>query len=196
MHRLRRDDSGFSLMEVMVGSAIMSVVMAIATAGLVTMYRTADRTESAALAQTALMASFSKLDTEVRYAYHIGTPYQTGDGNSLYAVDYVIPDPDNVQQCVQLTLPKAGGTLKRTIWPQRSAMSAGATVSAVAEHLESTDGTNPFRVQPSGSDGTNFDRMTLAVTSTVGVATNGATRAYQLKFTALNTVSETIACDK
>jgi len=200
--RGKRDDAGFSLMEVMVGSALMSVVMAIATGGLISMYRTTNLTESAALSQTALTASFTKLDQDVRYAYRVNDGYLTG---TSYAVDYVIPDPDNNLLCVQLSLPQAGGSLVRRQWPQSSTPAdPAATVSTVATDLvtaaKDAEGrpVNPFR-RSRPDDDSNFDRLAIQVTSVVGQAgqTNRA-RSYDLKFTALNTVglTTTLTCTK
>lgn len=195
--RRKRDDAGFSLMEVMVGSALMSVVMAIATGGLISMYRTTDLTESAALTQTSLTASFNKLDRDVRYAYRVNDAYSVG---ADYAVDYVVPDADNNLLCVQLSLPQAGGALVRRQWPQSStAADPAATVNTVATDLitaaKDAEGRplNPFRrSQP--DDDSNFDRLAIQVTSVVGQASRfNRARSYDLKFTALNTVGLTTA---
>jgi prepilin-type N-terminal cleavage/methylation domain-containing protein len=200
--RLRghRDDAGFSLMEVMVGSALMSVVMAIATGGLVSMYHTTDLTESAALTQTALTASFNKLDREVRYAYRVNDEYVTGE---RFAVDYVIPDEHNVMLCVQLTVPKTGGALVRRQWPQSATPAdPAATVATIATEMapevdDQGEPVNPFhRTAP--NSGSNFDRLGIDINSTVGQSEFGSTRNYDLTFTALNTVglTTTLTCNK
>lgn len=192
------DDAGFSLMEVMVGAAVMATVMAVATGGLVQMYQTADKAESAALTQTSLTASFNKLDHELRYAYRVNDEYVAGDD---FAVDYVIPDADNNAQCVRLTVPRTGGTLLRRQWPQTTTPAdPAATVSTVAENVisavESQDApgvlVNPFdRNAPDGTS--NFDRLNLRLQSTVGQSNKATTRTYDLTFTALNTVALTTA---
>jgi prepilin-type N-terminal cleavage/methylation domain-containing protein len=201
--RLRRrgDDAGFSLMEVMVGSALMSVVMAIATGGFISMYHTTDLTESAAMTQASLTASFNRLDREVRYAYRVNDEYVTGDS---FAVDYVIPDENNNLLCVQLTLPRSGGSLMRRQWPQTSTPASGlATVTAIAGDMvtgvrdDSGEPLNPFDRKVPDVD-SNFDRLRVKINSTVGQSTLGTTRTYDLTFTALNTVGLTTAltCDK
>ena len=196
MRRRRRNDAGFSLMEVMVGSAVMSVVMAIATSAFVHMYRTTNATEANALTEANLMASFAKLDRDLRYAYRINAPYQpTAD---TFAVDYVVPDVRNTLLCVQLTLPMSGGALVRRQWPQASTSAdASAVTTGVATDLVSANTTinaggaqvpaNPFTLRTTGQDGSNFDRLRINVNSTVGLSGKGATRNYNLQFTALNT---------
>ncbi len=197
------DDAGFSLMEVMVGSAVMATVMAVATGGLVQMYQTADRAEAGALTQTSLTASFSKLDRELRYAYRINDEYAAG---ADFAVDYVIPDADNNAVCVRLSVPQGGGTLIRRQWPQTGTPAGPeATVGAVAEDVRSSVESqdvpgvllNPFdRREPDTSS--NFDRLNLKLLSTVGLADKSATRTYDLTFTALNTeaLTKSLTCTR
>lgn len=177
-----RDDDGFSLMEVMVGSAIMSVVMALATAGFMSMFRTTDRTEAAAQTQTSLLAAFSKLDRDVRYAFRV---YAPGVADDRYYVDYVIPDDANKQQCVRLSLPVGGGTLVRRQW---SPGGSDTTSTVAADLAPSTAGTNPFTLVPSGDAISNFERLGVRLTSTVGLTGIGRSRDYDLQFTALNTI--------
>jgi prepilin-type N-terminal cleavage/methylation domain-containing protein len=184
---MKRRDEGFSLIEVMVGSAIMSVVMAIATSGFVTMFRATDRAEASALTQTSLTASFARLDRDLRYAFRVNAP---GAADGFYFVDYVIPDADNVQQCVRLSLPLDGGTLSRHQWPQASTSAdPAATVGTVATGVQpAAAGTNPFTLTPAGSGSSNFDRLGVALSSSVGLTGLGRTRTYDLQFTALNTL--------
>jgi prepilin-type N-terminal cleavage/methylation domain-containing protein len=204
---MKRRDAGFSLIEVMVGSALMSVVMAIATAAFVHMYRITTVTEANAMTEANLMASFAKLDRDVRYAYRVNPPYQPDAGT--FAVDYVVPDANNALLCVQLTLPVSGGALVRKQWPQTSTSADAAAVSTgVAANLVTantiTDAggvqvpASPFTVRTTGQDGSNFDRLRINVNSTVGNSDRGATRNYSLQFTALNTqdLTSDLSCTK
>jgi prepilin-type N-terminal cleavage/methylation domain-containing protein len=199
-----RDDDGFTLIEVMVGAALMSVVMAIATGGIATMYHVSDVTEANATTEANLMLAFSKLDRDVRYAYRINAPYMS-DANT-YAIDYVIPDNANVLQCVQLRLPVTGGPLTRRQWPQTKNSADPATITGgIATDLATnatvtgtTTPVSPFTLVASLQQNSNFDRLKINVKSTVGVTAQGAVRAYTLQFTALNTVklSTNLTCTK
>ena len=186
-------DAGYSLTEVLVSMGLMSIVMAIASTGFYSMYHLSDAAETAALAQAELQAAFNKLDREVRYAARVSDPYFD---SSTWYIDYVFPDDTGVNQCVQLSLPRAGGTLKHRQWDQRLSPSAAAT--AVANNLISarTDAsvppkmTNPFVLKASGDGGSVMDRLNLKVRSVVGQdETKQGVREYDLEFTALNTLS-------
>lgn len=190
MIRFRRGrprDRGFSLVEVMVGSALMSVVMAIATAGFVQMYQAAEASDSAAQAQSSLTEAFAKLDREVRYSYRINPAYQVG--TTLYAVEYLIDNGTDSLLCVQLSLPIGGGALLRRQWPQTttSADPAAVTTGVANDLVTATAEVNPFVVQQALTGDSNFDRLLVNVNSTVGVGAGSRTRNYNLQFTALNT---------
>jgi prepilin-type N-terminal cleavage/methylation domain-containing protein len=181
-------DRGFSLIEVMIGSAVMSAVMGIATAGFVQMYRATEKADSAAQAQANLADSFGKLDREIRYAYRVNASYQIG--TTGYGVDYIIDDGTGNWQCVQLSLPIAGGSLLRRQWQQSSTSAdpAAVTTGIATDMSTGTAGANPFTVRPANTDGSNFDRLVVNLNSTVGASAEGNnTRTYNLQFTALNT---------
>ncbi|GLY97338.1 prepilin-type N-terminal cleavage/methylation domain-containing protein [Actinoplanes sp. NBRC 103695] len=189
--RRRRDDAGFSMIEVMVGAAIMSTVMAIASQGFLSMYQSANRAEAAAVAQTQLATAFQKMDREIRYAYRVNVPYTSGGD---YAVTYVVPDANNRQLCVELTLPTGGGTMMRTQWvrkPKQGETYEKSTGAVATSLVPFTAGSTPFERIPSGTadDGasSNFDRLKMNVVSTIGLSTKNARREYKLKFTAVNT---------
>lgn len=193
----RRADDGFTLLEVMIGAALMSVVMAIATSGFVEMYRTSEITDSAATAQSDLTDTFARLDREIRYAYRINAAYQIG--TTAYGVDYVLADAGGDGfTCVQLSLPLTGGTLTRRTWPQRKdSADAAATSSALATDLSgATPGAGPFSVLGANAD-SNYDRLVLDVRSTVGTSSRSSvTRTFSIQFTALNTQSTAYPCTK
>lgn len=187
----RRTDTGFTLTEVMVSMALMSMVMAIVTGGMITMYRTSDRAEAGARTQAALIASFERLDREVRYAQRVNDAGTTADG--AFAVTYVLPDADGDRFCVQLSIPTGGGALVRRQWPYLSSTADPAATRAVVatDLVPSTAGQNPF-TRSAPDDTVNYDRLRITLTSRVGLTGRGADQAYDLHFTALNTVRKTV----
>src|SRR4051794_16095539 len=69
--RLRRAcaaDAGVTLVEVLVAFGVMSVVMALFTAGVAQSYRVANKADAMAVARQQLHTAFLRLDRDVRYA--------------------------------------------------------------------------------------------------------------------------------
>lgn len=191
LRRLPGADDGFSLSEIMISMSIMSIVTIISATGFLDMFRAADLTETASRTQTNTLASFSKLERDVRYAERVNAPYLRTNG--AFAVDYVIPDDYGVLQCVRLTLPAAGGTLTRLQWPQ-SGSPAGVSATTVALDMQSANGSaTPFVRIAAGTANSNFDRLQVQLKSSIGVTGAGTTRTFDLLFTALNTAPTTTA---
>lgn len=185
-----RGEAGFSLSELMISMSLMGVVTVISATGFLQMFRTSDLAETAALTQSSTLASFSKLDRDLRYASRVNEPYQRANGD--WSVDYVIPAGNGTPQCVRLTLPVAGGALTRLQWPQSAATPAGFPAGTVALDLAADNGSaSPFIRIPGNSNNSNFDRLELKLKSTVGVVDAGAVRRFDLQFTAQNTAAQT-----
>jgi prepilin-type N-terminal cleavage/methylation domain-containing protein len=99
----RNADDGMTMIELMVSMAVMATVMALATAGLIAMFRSSDRADAAATVQQRINGAFDRLDREIRYAKIINKPLASTGPD--FAVTYVISDPKtNVDTCVQLWL--------------------------------------------------------------------------------------------
>ena len=72
--RERRDDSGMSLVELIVAMGIFSIVIAIFMAGIVTMTRNTVRVQVTSDASESVRRVFQRLDKQVRYADAINLP--------------------------------------------------------------------------------------------------------------------------
>jgi type II secretory pathway pseudopilin PulG len=103
-------DEGFTLIETMMVGVVMSIVMAVFTSMILTMYRVSNAGTDKANAQAQIAVAVSRLDREVRYAKGISKPYTVG-GNPY--VDFLA-----VQQgkstCVQMRV--VAGTLAQRTW--------------------------------------------------------------------------------
>lgn len=185
-------DSGFSLIEVLVGMALMAVVTTIFTTGVVAMYRTSNTVDATSDAQGRTLTSFYRLEREVRYAQQINAPRRL-PGTRDYAVEYVVKGADSVRQCVQLVLPRRGGDLRRRQWPLGETATTPSTVIAPGLTVGPVDAAHPapaaFVVHAAGSNGSDFDRLQVYLT-TSNDARAAAARVFELQFTALNTVQD------
>ena len=104
----RADDEGFTLVELMVSMGVMMIVMAIVTASIVTMYRSAEDIEARSTAQAELGLVLQRLDREVRYAKGISDTLGSAD-----TVDFLTIQGTE-QRCVQLRV--VDGVLSQRTW--------------------------------------------------------------------------------
>ena len=123
---LPRGDAGVTMVDLMVAMSVMSIVGAIATGGLVQLYRMTDVTDRMDEAQSQASLAYANLQPEIGDAYDISEP-GTGAGGDP-SVEYVTQDSSGQRVCHQLRL--SGGKLRLRQWP--AAATAATTVSAAA----------------------------------------------------------------
>lgn len=191
MRRLRawllpRDDRGFSLMEVMAATVVMSVVVAITTAAILEIYRSVGRIDAETEAQTQVAAAFKQLDKEIRYAR--GISLQSAPLNGDYYVEYLV-NLNSVDTCVQLRLRPGTSELQRRQWVKNVEPLAPTTWTTLAALTTST---TPFTVtspEPNTLTGWRYQRLRVTFTATVGVGNAQSKRVSDVTFTALNATS-------
>lgn len=176
-----RGDDGFSLTEVMVSMAIMSVVGAIFTTGMVQVYRAATDIDTRWNTQDQVSLALMRLDREVRYASYIGA---TSPGRPY--VEYQILD-DRTQRCVQLRIATTsrGSQLQRRTWVQGDSPVVPTDWIPLATGVTSDA---PFaRIDP--TDALTHQQLRVALTATSGTIT----RQSNITYTALNTSQSSVA---
>jgi prepilin-type N-terminal cleavage/methylation domain-containing protein len=172
MREEKSGDAGFTLIDMMMAMTVMSVVMAVFTASVVRMYRTANDVESRSVAQTQLGVGMQRLEREVRYAQGISEPYPVS--GATYADMLVIQN--NGRQCLQLRV--AGGVLAQRTWTYQADPLDLTGWTVLASGVSST---TPFDYLPP-TETLGHQQLTVALTAGTGTAKD----ANSETFTALN----------
>lgn len=169
-----------TLAELMVAMAVTSVVMVLATAGIVGMYRTTNRADVLSSEMTQLQTAFQLLDRSVRYATAISQPNATATSAGDWYVEWS-SDAGTTTVCSQLRLDAASGLLQR-----RSEQTAGQPTgwTTVASFLVPAA---PFTLQSASTSGYPHQRLTVDVTVRPSAGSSQLARRSQFSFTALNT---------
>jgi Tfp pilus assembly protein PilE len=181
---VRDDESGVTMIELVVSLTIMAVMMTVFTTAVVQMYQAADKTESMSNAQSELNNVFLRMDRIVRYATGISKMQQSGD---RYYIGMLVAETGNKQRCHALQL--TGGAVKRlqTASWYENARPAEAPWTTIANNVEAPKSGAPFTVYPADATN-NFDRLQLNLVAIVGTDTrSGTTADTKVRFTALNT---------
>lgn len=153
-------DEGFSLIDLIVATAIMSFIMVIATGAIIEVYSDVNRTDGLATARDQVGNSFRRLDKEVRYATWVSTPGKVGDSWYLeYATN---------TNCQQLKF-SGTGVLSRAVWTLPGTTPGSALT--IAGDLAQTGTTAPFTVYAPG------DQPYASATPNV----SGVGRTYELE---------------
>ncbi|MBO3735906.1 PulJ/GspJ family protein [Actinoplanes flavus] len=166
-------EDGFSLVEILITTAIMAVVMAAVTTATIEVYSGAKRIEHTSVARDQMDNGFRRLDKELRYATYMSEPGQYHDG---WYMEYALPAPAETPAdipCRQLKLD--GGVLSLASWVRSGgATQTPGTPAALASGVVLESGVKPFTVYKPGD--TPYVKESAG---TAGVGT-GFGNAYQM----------------
>jgi prepilin-type N-terminal cleavage/methylation domain-containing protein len=199
----RRDDAGYSLVEVVVTMGIMSVLMVLFTAAILQAFRASGKAEAVATAQSELQRGFQRFDRELRYASWVAAPARVG---TAWYVEFAGPDGT---ECLQLRLetapasapdnPNDGrGVLQLLRWQPGAPPAKNQPGQTVASQIVTEGVDPPFERQTATATAApytdseyapDFQRLRIRLTSRVGTGTAQVDTA----FTALNTSRSTPA---
>ena len=180
----REDDSGVTLIELVVSMTIMAVMMTAFTTAVVQMYQAANKTESMSNAQAELNNVFLRLDRIVRYAAGISEMQRKGN---RYYIGMLVAETDNKHRCYALQLTSDPvKKLQIADWYE-NARPVEAPWTTIANDVLPPKSGDPFEVEPASRDN-NFYRLKLKLDATVGTDPRSSTTANtEVEFTALNT---------
>ncbi len=173
-------DAGTTLTEVAVTLGVMSVVMAMVTAGIVQMFRSSTLGEALSVDMTQLQTAFQNLDRAVRYASAISEPNPVVTADGGWYVEWSTVTGGTVL-CSQIRLDGRSGRLQRRFQPAHGQVSDWTTVAS------SLAAGRPFILEPASASGYPHQRLTVSLT--VHSASDGSQsgRRSLFTFTALNT---------
>lgn len=191
-------DEGITLVEVLVAMSVMAVAMAVFSAGIVQMYAAVNRTDASAAAQEQLHVGMQRVEREIRYAAGISVPVELRQadvarmppGQGLrpgdWYVEYLTTLYSGARRCVQLRLLTGRNQLQARTWlsGQRPSGGWGVLVNSVSSF-------QPFLRLEAGSNGSDFQRLGIQLTTTGGTGQQVVRRESGVMFDALNTSVET-----
>ncbi|MCW2502036.1 MAG: hypothetical protein JWO79_320 [Actinomycetia bacterium] len=176
--RAAADDTGLTLIEMVVAITVLSVAMILFTGGMIQIYTNLNKTESISGVQAQLNAAFLRLDKEIRYASALGAPDPELPD---YYIRYLITNT-GTPTCVELKLDGTAKKLLRRSWTHTTGTPA---VTAWLPLASSVTGTSPFIVNDAMGPRLT-PQLVLRVRAANGAASDATSRATELTFTALN----------
>ena len=187
-----RDDAGSTLMELVVGMALMGIFLSIFTGAVFQMGRTINKVDAVTTSADQANQAFLRLDKLVRYSSAIATIGRSTSGNWYVEMENTANGPD---VCTQLRIDAGTGQLQQRTWT----ITTTGTTAASAWTMLAFGITNgavapgnvnqPFTV-PGGAAAASSPYQQLTVTLVVksGGATSSTTRS-KVNFTAINSTA-------
>ncbi len=186
------NEGGFTLIEIIVVSVIMTIVMVIFTAGISQAFSAESKVDTSVSGDNQLVIAFQRLDKQVQYSSAIsnyGTVVNTNFSPATTdpVIDWLTTNT-GTPICTELRINTATGLLQQRTWTQNASplvpsgwQTLAAGISAPTQPFVLTQPVNVFQYQ----------RLEIAITSTYGVNSNKSVKTSDITFTALNTSSST-----
>ena len=189
-------DEGMTLMELMIGMVIMSILMGICTSAIVSMFSSTGKTQTVANTSQQLDTAFDQLDKQVRYASSIDQPTGSVANNNLSVAFQTVSPTATV--CTQLRIQVLTGTtqlqLVERTWPVVMNNTGAATAGTLSSWKQLANGValtdqngnpvTPFTVStPAGASLQQLRLRLVAVDGTNQVQSKSVTDTI---FSALN----------
>ncbi|NMO53278.1 hypothetical protein HH310_19030 [Actinoplanes sp. TBRC 11911] len=156
MRGLRRrlmsgDDSGYSLVDIMVATAVLSVLMVATMAAVTEIYSTVTRTVNTSFARDQVNNSFRRLDKDLRYANYVASPVSSASATgTAYSMVYAVPPATAAgETCRELSYDSGTRVLS---WRKWNPTGTKPALSPFAGNLRLIGGTTaPFTLIPPDS---------------------------------------------
>ncbi|UQX89544.1 hypothetical protein M6D93_05925 [Jatrophihabitans telluris] len=182
-------EAGTSMLEVVVGMALMSIFMAMFTGAILLMTKSTSKAESMTNVSTQTNNAFLKLDKIVRYAADISTPGQSGGSGAWYVE--ISTTNTGPQLCTQFRIDLATNQLQQRSW---TVLSTGAATpmnpawiplaGQVTNGDAAAGSTQPFQL--STGSGAVYEQLTVRLQTTDGSANTTSTNNSTVTFSAVN----------
>jgi prepilin-type N-terminal cleavage/methylation domain-containing protein len=200
------DDTGFSLMELMVALVIFSVFITIVISSVVAITKASTKVQTVARTTSSELAAFQRLDRQIRYADAINFP-GTGTPSGGTYIEFRIPASstvNNVTLCTQWRYIPSTGTLQSRTWADNPTPSFSTWETEMSNVFNDAVAGYPFLLTPATGTGAHqtltlsLDGGTSAVKGTtiqsVFIARNSSVQSPSNAQTHTAGVSDTPIC--
>lgn len=179
-------EAGFTLIEVLVSIMIVSMFMAVVTAGIVQMTKATLKNQAVTDSSTELTKAFLRFDKALRYAEALDEPSQTGaDWYTSYRTALSGPTPT----CTQIRLQASTKLLQERTWASTGAAATPTAWRTLARNVTPL-GAQPFTLNRTSS---SFIRQQLTVSLQSHSADSRTRSQTSLTFTAINSSASSVS---
>lgn len=191
-----RGDEGMSLLELMIGMVIMTVLLTISSTAIVGMFSSTNKTQAVQISSTQLSIAFDRLDKQVRYASVIDQPVSSPTWSVAFRTEATATTPITCTQ-LQISPDGPGYRLVERTWTVNVAVDGSVSATNItnwnqlAAGISLTDQSNtavvPFAL-PS-LPGTSVQQLQLRLVAVNGAARSQAKSSSEITFSALNSAA-------
>lgn len=184
--RRPRDDSGYTLIELLVAMGLFTFLIVIFMSGIVQMTRSTVRVQNVTGSADEARRAFTRMDRQLRYASAVNRPVRVGD--DWYLEFQTTSTGTTTGACTQWRLVDSGNRLQYRTWPDTGSPTASSWTTVASDVANDPTAQPPFSFAAADSTYTR-QRVTLFLHVTDGQPGSAEVRAT---FVARNTSTATV----
>jgi len=172
---LRSDESGFTLVELIVAMTIFAIFLSMLVASVIGITRASSRTQLLTQSSSAVLAVFQNLDRQIRYANAINFP-GVGPSGARYIEFRTGADssPSGVTTCTQWRINPATKSIQSRTWQDVTGAVASGWSTKITTVVDLGGANYPFKMIPAAVNGSAMQQLVLSVSSGTDLITPGA----------------------
>jgi prepilin-type N-terminal cleavage/methylation domain-containing protein len=180
-------DAGFTMVELMIALAIFSIFLVVVMSSVVSITKASTTTQVTAQSSSAELATFQRMDHEVRYSDSINFPGLGSPSGDMY-IEFETPataTPSGVLLCTQWRFDPTARVIQMRQWNGTTGVTPPTTWQTLLTNVANDGGANyPFQMLPAVEGGAKYEQLVLSL-DTGNTAVKGA--AVSSNFVARNT---------
>jgi prepilin-type N-terminal cleavage/methylation domain-containing protein len=174
--RLRSDESGFTLVELLAAMVVFTIFVAILLTSVIGITRASSRAQLLAQSSSSVLSAFQTFDHQIRYANAINYP-GTGSSGARYIEFRTGTDSstNGLVMCTQWRYVPSTKIIQYRSWQDVVGASASAVWSTKIIKVVDLGGANyPFKLIPASLAASTMQQLVLTVSSGTDLVTPGA----------------------
>lgn len=174
---LRNGERGFTMIELMIALAIFSIFLVVMMTSVISITKASTKTQVTARTSSAELATFARMDHEIRYADSINFP-GTGSPSGDAYIEFDTPataTTSKIALCTQWRFDPTARVIQVRQWNNTTGTSAPSTWDTLLTNVANDGGsTYPFQMLPATRNGAKNEQLVLTLdtgnTSVAGAA--------------------------
>jgi prepilin-type N-terminal cleavage/methylation domain-containing protein len=164
--RADRLDGGFTMIELMIALAVFSIFLVVVMTSIISITKASTKTQVTAQSSSAELATFQRMDHEIRYADSINFPGTGAPSGDMY-IEFDTPasaTPSKIALCTQWRFDPTARVVQVRQWNNVTGATAPSTWQTLLSNVANDGGANyPFQMLPATRTGSTTEQLVLTL---------------------------------
>jgi prepilin-type N-terminal cleavage/methylation domain-containing protein len=159
-------DRGFTMIELMIALAVFSIFLVVVMTSVISITKASTKVQVTARSSSAELATFQRMDHEIRYADSVNFPGSGSPSGDMY-IEFDTPataTSSGIALCTQWRFDPTARTVQSRQWNNQTGVTAPTTWQTLLTNVANDGGANyPFQLLPATLSGSSEQQLVLTL---------------------------------